>query len=321
MQGSPSLPAAAGILSLLCVGALLWAHSPYLAAGGGAGGNGLGCGARPVRGMFLPRSIIEQQQRQQQHVEHNRTGVPPAAGAAASSWPHAVSRVDWRPRRGFDLEAAVTELGYPRRSTGGLLRDDRAILWRIYASSDSVFEMGVGESTQVAVFTGVPRFTGVDGSTAWLANISAASPPHYRFHWADIGAIGKWSIPQDDSTAPKWPFYSFAALAAESEAFDFYLVDGRFRVASVFACFLHASRCGRAPDGFRVGLHDFQRRHYHDVLQIANVVEGYDGSAPYPDPPKHPEHPGPIVTILRRKKAVTDAEVLALWERYKDDQQ
>lgn len=64
----------------------------------------------------------------------------------------------------------------------------------------------------------VPRFTGVDGSIEWLAEVRKLSPPHYRFHWADIGNVGSWSMPTSTDTAPKWPFYSTAALAAESEA-------------------------------------------------------------------------------------------------------
>lgn len=98
----------------------------------------------------------------------------------------------------------------------------------------------------------MPRFTGVDGSIDWLYDVARISPPHYRFHWGDLGAIGSWSMPKDNGTAPKWPFYSIGALASESEAFDFYFVDGRFRVASVCACFLHASMYGKQPSEFRV---------------------------------------------------------------------
>jgi len=196
--------------------------------------------------------------------------APPAIDA----WPRPIARVEWRPRRVFDKGAAVREVNYPSVSSGGLQSADQAMLWRIYRESDSVFEMGVGESTKIAVFTGVPRYTGVDGSIEWLGEVRKVSPSHYRFHWADVGEIGAWSVPTDTAATLKWPFYSMGALAAESAAFDFYLVDGRFRVACLCACLLHASRHGKDPAEFRVGVHDFQRiDYYRDALLVGEVGE------------------------------------------------
>jgi hypothetical protein len=34
--------------------------------------------------------------------------------------------------------------------------------------ADSVFEIGIGESTKIAIFVGVPRLTGVDGALEWV---------------------------------------------------------------------------------------------------------------------------------------------------------
>lgn len=95
------------------------------------------------------------------------------------------------------------------------------------------------------------------------------------------------------------------------QAFDFYLVDGRFRVASICACFLHAARHGRAPDEFRVGIHDFQRKDYYaDALLVGDVVEGYNPATPR----KAGENA--LLAVLRRKPKVTDAEILEVWKRH-----
>jgi len=199
------------------------------------------------------------------------------------------------------------KVAYPATSSGGLSRADQDILWRIYYESDSIFEMGVGESTKIAAFTGVPRFTGVDGSIDWLSDVGKVSPSHYRFHWGDIGTIRDWSNPVDSASKPKWPFFSTAALAAESEAFDFYLVDGRFRVASFCACLLHASLHGKDPADFRIGMHDFARPNYQVVLRVAKVVEGHN--------PHIKVNPAQI-SVMRRKPEVTDSEIMAIWQEH-----
>jgi hypothetical protein len=47
-------------------------------------------------------------------------------------WPSAAASVAWRERRPFDKAAAITEVGYPAKSTGGLVDEDRAVLARWY---------------------------------------------------------------------------------------------------------------------------------------------------------------------------------------------
>lgn len=208
-------------------------------------------------------------------------------------------------------------MGYPTKSTGGLNNADIAILARIYLESESVYETGIGESTKIAIFTGVPRYTGADGALEWVNIAMKGAPPHYRFHWADIGAIKAWSKPVNKKATPKWPMYTYGALAAESKGFDFYLVDGRFRVASVAACFLHAANTGLKRDQFRVGLHDFKVRstkgtkdHYRAVLRIGDVVDGFNPAT------SQPTADMPHITILRRKAGVTDNDIYKLWEEY-----
>ena len=54
----------------------------------------------------------------------------------------------------------------------------------------------MGESTKIAVFTGVPRFTGVDASIEWINMTRSTSPPHYRCD-AVIVCVGAVTIRTD----------------------------------------------------------------------------------------------------------------------------
>lgn len=83
----------------------------------------------------------------------------------APVWPKPASVVPFRPRRPFNRTDAIITVGYPSKSTGGLNQADRELLARIYYESDSVFETGVGESTKIALYVGVPRL--VSFSQCW----------------------------------------------------------------------------------------------------------------------------------------------------------
>ena len=82
--------------------------------------------------------------------------------------------VAWRKRRRFDPATARKEgVWSPSLENTNLTPEDR-----------EVFETGVGESTQICTFTGVPRCTGVDNAVEWLQAVRLTAPAHYRFHWA-----------------------------------------------------------------------------------------------------------------------------------------
>lgn len=234
----------------------------------------------------------------------------------ASPLPAPVSLVKWGERRKFDAAKAEAE-GIWKKGTGGLNDVDRAILARIYFESDSVYETGVGESTNLAIFTRVPRYTGVDTSLEWLNNVMEIAPPHYRFHWADVGPVGNWSRPKGRAAKDKFPFASTAALAAESNAFDFYFIDGRFRMASFAMAFLHASAHGRTPSEFMVGIHDMGTRkfsNYRDCLKIGVQV---DGNRNTEDDRTLSKETG-FVVIFRRRPDVTDSDILKIWQEYQN---
>lgn len=201
---------------------------------------------------------------------------------------------------------------------------------------NSVLEWGIGESTTIAAFTRLPRYTGVDSSLEWLGSVRQKAPAHYRFVWADIGiARGSFGRPTTMDSASKFPFYSVGALAQEPEAFDFYFVDGRFRLSCAAAAFLHASAHGKSRDEFVVAIHDFRWRYlsgrptaadgssiagpgavknpkpYADILDVADAIDGF-----LPDSPSASQA---HMTVLRRKPNVTDAQIRAIWNHAKLD--
>lgn len=84
----------------------------------------------------------------------------------------------------------------------------------------------------------------------------------------DIGETGDWGYPVNKLKMDRWPKYHGAIWSdpGASEA-DFYMVDGRFRVA----CFMQAVLRARA-DSF-IAIHDFANRsRYHVVREVAREV-------------------------------------------------
>ena len=175
-----------------------------------------------------------------------------------------------------------------------------------------MIEWGVGESTLIAEFTRVPRYVGVDSSRDWISLVSLTAPLMYKFKWVNIGPIGGWGVPLDQNWKEFWPSYSISPLASESDAFDFYFVDGRFRVASVCAAFLHAGLHRKPIDSFRVGLHDFRKRFssqsYGEVLSFSRIVAGYD-------PRRHNETRKYNAVILQRKADAKTEAIFHLWQK------
>ena len=162
------------------------------------------------------------------------------------------------------------------KAQGGLSDMDREYLADLYYDSESAFEFGVGESTDIAAATNLPRYVGVDSSSEWITAVRERSPDLYRFYFADIGETGMWGFPKTKPLTAKMKFnYQIAPLFIERDPFDVYLVDGRFRVACVMASFLHAMDTGAIMNKTRVLLHDFKmrekRQEYGVVKNVAKV--------------------------------------------------
>ena len=184
-----------------------------------------------------------------------------------------------------------------KRGTGGLLDSDRLLLGELYLHAESVFEFGLGESTQIAAHVGLPRYTGVDSDAVWVSQARDASMDHFRFTFADIGKTKAWGNPTDESLQKIHFNYQIAPLIPERDAFDVYLVDGRYRAACACVSLLHAMSRGGGMSKVMVGIHDSDRKSYKEAFgKVAEVVRNSDK-----------------LNVYKLKKDVTEKDILDVW--------
>jgi len=188
---------------------------------------------------------------------------------------------------------------WDKKTRGGLADVEREAVAKLYHEANSVFEYGLGESTSIASHVGVPRYAGVDSDAEWVTFArNKAEMDHFRFFFADIGKTIEWGNP-DNTMLKKIPYdYQVAPLLLEDNAFDFYLVDGRYRVACVCVSFLHAMKHGGDMDKVRVGTHD-SHRYADTVKDIADLV--LESKSLY---------------VYKLKSSTTEEDLYKMWERY-----
>jgi hypothetical protein len=87
---------------------------------------------------------------------------------------------------------------FPLKSDGGLNDADRKFIEKTYYNANSVFEFGIGESTDIAAATNLPRYVGVDSSSEWVKMVRDRTPDRFRFFFADISKTGAWGYPVEE---------------------------------------------------------------------------------------------------------------------------
>ena len=204
-------------------------------------------------------------------------------------------------------------------TAGGLNPDDRALLGLIYRNATSVFEYGLGESTYIANYVGVPRYAGIDSDPVWIAQAREKVAPHFRFYLGDIGPTGDWGFPKAAKLDKAVLDYQLAPLVVEPQPFDVYMVDGRWRVPCLIASFLHASARGatvttendaNTQPKTTVLLHDCEppstiergRKEYKLADHLLNLVA----------------HSGNKLCVYQRKSTTTDQQLQELWHQHMD---
>jgi hypothetical protein len=193
------------------------------------------------------------------------------------------------------------------RGKGGLVDDDRILLGKLYFHANSVFEYGLGESTYIAGYVGVPRYAGVDSDAVWVADARTNSKmSHFRFYFADIGETKLWGYPVDVTLQKIQYDYQLAPLRAETKPFDIYLVDGRYRVACMCISFLHAMKHRGDMSKVMVGIHDNDdpNRGYNAIQRVAEIVE-------------HTKK----LWVYKLKPGIIDQDIYQLWMEYENNPQ
>lgn len=149
---------------------------------------------------------------------------------------------------------------------------ERDALERFLDSASSYVEFGCGGSTVLACQKSLQFVVSLDSSHDWIAKTWRACQRNGKLVpqmiFADIGPVGEWGRPVDESCKHRWPIYSAAVWdIPQAEDADFFLIDGRFRVA----CFLETILRCRADAV--VAIHDYpERREYHVVEQFARPL-------------------------------------------------
>jgi hypothetical protein len=200
------------------------------------------------------------------------------------------------------------------RTKGGLNDDDRIKLAEVYGQANSVFEFGLGESTYIADWVGVPRYSGVDSDVVWVDMARRKVSDHFRFYYGDTGNTGAWGVPEDPKLPKNIVDYQLGALGAERLPFDVYMVDGRYRLPLLLLSFLHASSRGGNAQDTTVLLHDCyvegfskvddinkrRRGKYHKADHILEMVDHSRGA----------------LCIYKRKSTTTDEQIFDVWKEF-----
>lgn len=130
-------------------------------------------------------------------------------------------------------------------------------------------EFGAGGSTCHAASTGKEWIISIDSSPDWLSKVASQCNGNVKLLHADIGKVGDWGVPIDANRRNDWPSYHERPwLEPEAVEADFYLIDGRFRVA----CFVQSILRSVRPDAI-FAIHDFSiRPPYHVVLPFVREI-------------------------------------------------
>jgi hypothetical protein len=140
-------------------------------------------------------------------------------------------------------------------------------------NTDNYVEFGCGASTELASCH-VNEITSVDSDMKWIVKAEeACSLIKPNFVYANIGPVGEWGTPIDESFRDIWPNYHIAVWSKlRTWDADLYLVDGRFRVA----CF--AQICIHSRNSGIIALHDYHSRkeHYSIIEEIAKEIASVD---------------------------------------------
>jgi len=210
-------------------------------------------------------------------------------------------------RNRFDI------INHAKKHPRGLSNQDRAILGHAYYEATSVFEFGLGESTDIAAQTGMPRYTGVASDPKHV--ISARNytnsgtyhekMDHFRFILVDAGKLGKDEKVIDKSLSKAEYEYQISPLLLEQESFDFYFIGGRYLpVSCLCISFLHAMKFGADMKRVKVGVNKMSqilRQYGKGVFRdVAEVIDG-----------------GEELWIFQLRQDATEEKLMQLWEHYR----
>ena len=113
------------------------------------------------------------------------------------------------------------------------MTDDEIAKLKEYANkSNDIFEFGCGGSTVlISHLKNIKNLHSVDSDLNWINKVKEKVKENVVFHFVNIGEIGDWGHPKDESQKAEWPKYSNTLKDLPDYFPDLVFVDGRFRVA------------------------------------------------------------------------------------------
>ncbi|MCH2682181.1 tetratricopeptide repeat protein [Leclercia adecarboxylata] len=149
---------------------------------------------------------------------------------------------------------------------------ETALFERCLLNAERYFEFGSGGSTKLATRNNIEVY-GVESDKLWVENLHNEAGELCKVDYVDIGPTKAWGYPVDDTHKEKFLRYSEAILKHDC-AFDFILIDGRFRVACTLNTVKHVLVNHNNINNALIFIHDFWGRpEYFPVLAFLEVVQ------------------------------------------------
>ncbi|OXY83264.1 tetratricopeptide repeat protein [Oceanimonas doudoroffii] len=162
---------------------------------------------------------------------------------------------------------------FPIPTCPAMTDSEKKLFIKHLKEANHYFEFGSGGSTVWAVEQGL-AVEGVESDPNWVSALQNTLGQQCQVKVVDIGPTGDWGYPLTEQK-DKFPLYSQAILS-HNKAFDFILIDGRFRVACVMTTIEHIIKHENQNSSL-IFIHDFWNRpQYHCVLEHLEVVDKID---------------------------------------------
>jgi hypothetical protein len=178
-------------------------------------------------------------------------------------------------RRNFDRASRSPEVTLPQLEIV-MTEREKILFIGLLQCARNYLEFGSGGSTLRAAESVPGKIVSIDSSQKWLDTVQEAIPPSVRprttLLYIDIGPVGEWGHPIASNDGTTFGRYSRDIWeSVDGDAFDLFLIDGRFRVA----CFAETIRYA-SPSAF-ILVHDYVARpQYHVMESIARKVAVVD---------------------------------------------
>ena len=159
-----------------------------------------------------------------------------------------------------------------------LSQKEKELFERTLAGRRYYLEFGCGGSTELAVLSSCAKLVSVDSDLEWIQRISAkpriaeaVRDNRLVFEYIDIGPVGNWGMPKDETKIRNWPNYFLAPFVKYPIPYDIILIDGRFRKACAYASFHFM------VDEAVLVIHDYQVRYqYSEIERFFNLIDEVD---------------------------------------------